>query len=111
MHNFAEKEVTMRKVLFALIALTFSAFTASAQSTAKGCNDVSNDTINASGNVSRPTTKDIYRLTATKDSMKYILNSRNYDKNAVTMPKYDAFNEKMKNDDWLGGLLKNILFR
>lgn len=46
------------------------------------------------------------------DSTRYIMMARQrIDNNAVKMPKYDAFSEKMKNDDWLGGLLKDILFR
>ncbi len=45
------------------------------------------------------------------DSAKFNNFKRGYDKKAVAIPKYDEFSEKMKNDDWLGGLLKNILFR
>lgn len=46
------------------------------------------------------------------DSTRYIMMARQRIGNkAVKMPKYDAFSEKMKNDDWLGGLIKNILFR
>lgn len=47
---------------------------------------------------------------ATSDSAQYKPKSYNIDSHAVTMPNHNAFSYKIKQDDWLGGLLKDILF-
>lgn len=44
-----------------------------------------------------------------KDSTRYKLKVYKIDKNAVKMPKYDAFKEKMKKEPLAGDLLKNVV--
>ena len=44
-----------------------------------------------------------------KDSTRYKLKVYKIDKNAVKMPKYDAFKEKMKKEPLAGDLLKDVV--
>lgn len=47
--------------------------------------------------------------TDSKDSTRYKLKVYKVDKNAVKMPKYDAFKENMKKEPLVGDLLKDIV--
>ena len=66
-----------------------------------------NDTIgqrngSAAANTDRPV--------AMQDTLRLKLNRLKVDRKAVETKKFDTFNEKMK-EPWLGGLLKDIIFR
>ena len=45
-----------------------------------------------------------------QDTLRLKLNRMKINSNAVKIKKYDTFNENMK-EPWLGGLLKDIIFR
>ena len=56
------------------------------------------------------TATDMNRPYATQDTLRLKLNRLHVDSKAVETKKPDTFKEKMK-EPWLGGLLKDIIFR
>lgn len=101
----------MRKTLLTLAGLALGLFQATAQGVTADKDTTGNDSTASACTAKGTTPENCSRLTAIPDSAEYRLMTSSYDRHAVTMPKYDAFSEKMKNDDWLGGLLKDIMFR
>lgn len=101
----------MKKIFLTMLAFSFSIFTVSAQSITGNGGNAKKDTFAVAEKAESTTTEYGHLQTVVCDSAKFNNLKFGYDNKAVKMPKYDAFSEKMKNDDWLGGLLKNILFR
>lgn len=100
----------MRKMILMLAGLAFGLNQATAQGTVTDKNATGNDSTAVNCDKKCTAMEGDATLTFARDSMKYGMMTCDYDRNAVKMPKYYAFNEKMKNDDWLGGLLKDILY-
>lgn len=100
----------MRKMILTLTGLAFCLFQTTVQGTVTDKSTTDNDSTAVNCDKKNMAMEGDRTLTSALDSMKYGMTTRSYDGNAVKMPKYDAFNEKMKDDDWLGGRLKDILF-
>lgn len=98
----------MKKTLATLLIAATCIGTYAQQTTQTQRQDtVTNDT---AGQQNDSTATAVNRPVVIKDTGTYGRNGQSIDDKAVRTPKFDAFKEKME-EPWLGGVLKDIIFR
>lgn len=115
--SLQKEELTMRKIFLTITVVLAGALTAFAQDDKDNHNTVEKCDTLTSTSVEKGNVYMSHYRPATSDSAQYKPKNYYIDSHAVTMPNHNAFSYKIKQDDrpvelldWLGGLLKDILF-